>query len=94
MARRKNMDKTGQDLLGQLSQKQIQALDRGADVLKTINELQWMTEDIYGKTSGEITMAREEMESVMQHLASEKAEGDLQKAREILSDRGLDHILE
>lgn len=93
MARRTNMEQMGDNSSRQLSLKQNEALDKGADMLRTINDLQRMTEEFRGESSNETTMARDEMESVMQHLAAEKSGGDLEKARCELENRGFPHIL-
>lgn len=93
MARRMNMYKMGDNSSRQLSRKQNEALDKGADMLRTINDLQGMTEESKGVLSNELFMAKDEMESVMQHLAAEKSGGDLDKARAELDSRGLHDIL-
>lgn len=94
MARRSNQEQMGNTPSRQLSRKQNEALDKGADMLRTINDLQRMTEEFRGESSKETIMARDEMESVMQHLAAEKAGGNLEKARVELDSRGLHHILD
>ena len=93
MARRTYMEQMSSNSSKHLSLKQNEALDKGADMLRTINDLQRMTEESAGLPSKEVFMAKDEMESVMQHLAAEKCGGDLEKARAELNSRGLHDIL-
>lgn len=75
------------------ARKQDEALFKGADMVRCIQELQTITVSETGRKSGDVKSALEGSFDVAISLAGEKAGGDTTKVKKVLKDYGYPPIM-